>query len=284
MIAFFGMGLLGSGFVRALRRRGEEVHVWNRTPEKARALEDAGARPFDDPAKAVAGATRLHLTLSDDTAVDDTLERARPGFSPGLCIVDHTTTTKSGVAPRVQRWAERGFPFVHAPVFMGPENALRGTGTMVVSGDPAYVDRVKADLAKMTGTLRELGPRPDTAAGFKLLGNLFLMFLTTGFADLLGLAKALDIAPKDAATLFEFFNPGASLPARLQRMLDARYDEPSWALGMARKDVRLMLDEAERADVALAILPTIAQRMDAVLAEGHAARDWSILGKDALQR
>ncbi len=44
MIAWFGTGLLGAGFVGALRRRGEDVRVWNRTPEKARALESVGAQ------------------------------------------------------------------------------------------------------------------------------------------------------------------------------------------------------------------------------------------------
>ena len=64
-IAFFGMGLLGANFVRALLRRGETVHVWNRSVEKARALEGDGAKSFDDPAEAARGATRVHLTLSD---------------------------------------------------------------------------------------------------------------------------------------------------------------------------------------------------------------------------
>ena len=39
-IAFFGTGLMGSGFVRRLRASGHDVNVWNRTVEKARALED----------------------------------------------------------------------------------------------------------------------------------------------------------------------------------------------------------------------------------------------------
>ena len=72
-IAFFGTGLLGSGFVRALRRRGETVHVWNRSPEKAKALEEHGARAFTDPAEAAKGASRVHLTLSDDVSVDEVL-------------------------------------------------------------------------------------------------------------------------------------------------------------------------------------------------------------------
>ncbi|MET0386685.1 MAG: NAD(P)-binding domain-containing protein, partial [Polyangiales bacterium] len=93
MIAFLGMGLLGSNFVRALRKRDEAVQVWNRSAEKAQALTTVGAAVHADPAAAVRGATRIHVTLSDDSAVDDVLERARPGFSHGVIIVDHTTTS-----------------------------------------------------------------------------------------------------------------------------------------------------------------------------------------------
>ncbi len=257
--------------------------MWNRTIEKARALEEVGARVFDDPAEAARGATRVHLSLSDDDAVDDVLERASRALGPGVVIVDHTTTTASGVAPRIAHWAERGIAFVHAPVFMGPQNALESTGTMLVSGNRAHVDAVRDALAAMTGKLVDLGERPDAAASFKLLGNLFLMFLTSGFADMLTLGKALGVPPKEVATLFDFFNPGTSLPARLQRMLDVTAEgTPSWELAMARKDVRLMMDEATRAHVPLAVLPAIAARMDEVIAEGLGHADWAILGKDAL--
>ncbi|HEY2736732.1 MAG TPA: NAD(P)-binding domain-containing protein, partial [Polyangiales bacterium] len=61
MIGFLGMGLLGSNFVRALRRRGEAVQVWNRTPDRARALAELGVAVCDDPAQAARGATRIHL-------------------------------------------------------------------------------------------------------------------------------------------------------------------------------------------------------------------------------
>src|SRR5690348_9715166 len=111
MIAFFGMGLLGSNFVRALRRRGEDVQVWNRSPDKARSLEVEGARAFADPADAARGAARVHLTLSDDAAVDDVLERARAGIATGTVIVDHTTTSAKGVIARVARWRDRGVTF-----------------------------------------------------------------------------------------------------------------------------------------------------------------------------
>jgi 3-hydroxyisobutyrate dehydrogenase len=280
MIAFFGTGMLGSGFVRAFRRRGEDVHIWNRTISKARALEAVGARVFEDPADAARGAARIHLSLSDDEVVDSVLERAQP--TRGTTIVDHSTTSASGIAGRIAYWDARGVTFVHAPVFMNGKNALESTGLMLVSGDPARIDPLRPALAAMTGRLVDLGPRPEAAAAFKLLGNCFLMFLTSGLAELLMLAKATGIAPGDAATLFEYFNPGATIGARLKRMLDAKHEPPSWELAMARKDARIILDEATRAGCAFSVLPAIAQRMDEVIAEGFGTHDWTVLAKDAL--
>ena len=283
MIAFYGMGLLGSGFVRALRRRGEEVQVWNRTHDKAKRLEAEGARAFEDPADAARGATRVHLTLSDDAAVDEVLERMRDGLGAGVLVIDHTTTTPAGVVARRTRWAERGVLFLHAPVFMGPLNALESTGVMLVSGDRPLVARARPVLEPMTGKLADLGERVDAAASFKLMGNLILMFLNAGFADMLALAKALDVPPREAASLLDHFQPGVTLPARLGRMLDARWSEPSWGLAMARKDARLMLEQAASARVPLSVLPAIAARMDQLIAQGHANDDWSVLAKDALE-
>jgi 3-hydroxyisobutyrate dehydrogenase len=279
MIAFFGMGLLGSNFVRALRKRGVDVNVWNRTAEKATALEAVGARAFEGPADAARGATHVHLTLSDGAAFDDVLERARPGFAPGVVVIDHTTTSASGAAARIARWKERGVAFMHAPVFMGPQNALESTGIMLASGASSEVEAIRPHLEPMTGKLVYLGPRPEAAASFKLLGNLFLMFLTTGLADMIALAKALGVSPADAATLFNHFNPGATVAARMKRMVEGNFSDPSWELSMARKDAGLILAEAARAGVPLAIVPTIAARMDEVIAEGHGGDDWTVLGK-----
>jgi 3-hydroxyisobutyrate dehydrogenase len=284
MIAFFGMGLLGSNFVRAFLRRGEDVRVWNRTAEKARALEPDGAKAFAEPARAAEGAARIHLTLSDDAAVDEVLERARPGFAPGVTIVDHTTTSPTGTRERAARWAERGVEFQHAPVFMGPPNALESTGIMLASCDAARVERLRPALEKMTGKLVYLGLGAERAASFKLFGNLFLMFMTSGVAEVLTLAKALDVKPEDAAALFDQFNPGTMIPARAKRMVAGDFSTPSWELAMARKDARLMLEEGERHGVPLPMLPAIAATMDRFLARGHAHDDWTVIASDALDR
>jgi 3-hydroxyisobutyrate dehydrogenase len=282
MIAFFGMGLLGSNFVRALRRRGEDVQVWNRTYERAAALEAEGARAFRDPAEAARGAARVHLTLTDDAVVDAVLEQARPGLSPSTVIVDHSTTSTQGALARMARWRERGITFVHAPVFMAPQNARESTGLMLISGSREGVAALRPALAPMTGKLIDLGERPDAATAFKLLGNMFLICMNGAMADMLSLAKALRVPAGEAASLFEHFNPGATIPGRIKRMVEASFADPSWELQMARKDARLMQEAAAAAGVQFIALPGIAARMDAAIAEGHGENDWTVIARPAV--
>ncbi len=279
MITFLGTGLLGANFVRAFRRRGEAVQVWNRSPEKARALESIGAKAFDDPAEAVRGATRVHIAVSDDAAVDALLGRAQPGLEGGAFIVDHTTTAPAPTVTRIARWTERGMRFQHAPVFMGPANALDATGTMLASGDRAVFDLMAPELERMTGKLVYLGEDPARAASIKLMGNLAIIAMTAGLADMFALARALNVPAEEAAKLLTWFNPGTAMPWRAERMHSGDLTQPTWTLEMARKDTRLMLESAAANGVALAVLPGIAALMDRAIAAGHGAEDWMVIGR-----
>ena len=63
---FLGTGLIGAALAEAACRRGDDVVVWNRTREKAEALEAFGATVATSTEEAVAGATRVHLALTSD--------------------------------------------------------------------------------------------------------------------------------------------------------------------------------------------------------------------------
>ncbi|MFI5163511.1 MAG: NAD(P)-dependent oxidoreductase [Sphingobacteriales bacterium] len=282
MKAFLGMGLLGSNFVKAMIKKGDEVQVWNRTASKAKALEIYGAKVFDQAADAVKCADVIHLTLKDDATVDEVLEKARPGLRPGAIIIDHTTTSKKGAIERTRVWKDRGFTYLHAPVFMGPPNALESTGVMLVSGDQGVIKKAEADLTKMTGKLMNLGPEEGKAAGIKLIGNLFLLSMTAGLADTLALAKAQDIAADDVLELFSSWNPGAMIPARLKKIIQGDFDNPSWELNMARKDAGLMLSAAKEGGKKLNVIPVVAAEMDKWIEKGHGNDDWTIITKESL--
>jgi len=282
MKAFLGMGLLGSNFVRAMRRKDIEVQVWNRTSAKASALEQYGARPFEDVAAAVKGADTIHITLKDDSTVDDVLAKAEPGLMPGAMIIDHTTISKDGAIARTVAWNAKGFTYLHAPVFMGPSNALDGSGYMLVSGDQQVIAKVQEELSAMTGKLINLGPEEGKAAAIKLLGNLFLIAFTAGISDMLALAKVFGVSSDDLLGLFNSWNPGASLPARLKRIASGSFEQPSWELSMARKDAGLMISAADGGGGHLAVIPSVAAEMDKWIQKGYGNYDWSVIAKDNL--
>ena len=272
-IAFLGTGLMGSGFVRRLGAQGHTVQAWNRSPEKARALEGERVRAFERAADAVAGAQRIHLSLADDASVDAVLEPLADVLPAGAWIVDHTTTAVTPTAQRAARWAARGRVFVHAPVFMGPANAAEGSGLMLLSGAPAHRDALLPDLQAMTGKVVWMGEQPERAAAFKLFGNLTLLGLLAVLGDVNRLAHAVGISTHEAFSLFQHFNPGQTLPQRAARIEAQPHAAASFELSMARKDVRLMMEEAARAGVDLYITPAMAALFDAGLARGEGALD-----------
>lgn len=282
MKAFLGTGLLGANFVKAMLRKGDQVQVWNRTASKAKALENDGAAAFENVVDAVKGAEFIHLTLKDDATVSEVLEAASAGFLPGVTIIDHTTTSAQGAIDRTAEWKAKGFTYLHAPVFMGPPNALESSGNMLVSGDQEVIGKVEVGLSEMTGKLINFGAEEGKAAGIKLIGNLFLIAMTAGLSDALGLAKALNIDSADIATLFGSWNPGATAPVRFDKIRAGDFSKPSWELDMARKDAGLMMDAAKQGGIELTVLPAVVVQMDSFITKGHGAEDWSVIAKDNL--
>jgi 3-hydroxyisobutyrate dehydrogenase len=272
-IAFFGTGLMGAGFVRRMIANGHAVRVWNRSPDKARALAQYGAVACATAAEALQGAERIHLSLSDDASVDAVLEPLAGAIPASVWIVDHTTTAVTPTAERFARWQGRGRVFLHAPVFMGPGNALEGSGVMLLSGDKARCDALLPSLQPMTGKVAWLGEAPERAAAFKLFGNLTLIGMQGIFGDVARLAHAVGIAPVDAMGLFTIFNPGATLPARAAKIATGPFSPASFEVAMARKDIRLMIEEAARHGVELKVMPAVASLFDAAIARGEGMLD-----------
>ena len=278
-IAFLGTGLLGSALIEAAAKRGgDRITVWNRTRDKAQALEQFGVTVADTPADAVRGAARVHLVLKDDDVVAEVIAALRPGLAAGAIIVDHTTTQPARTAERATRLDAEGVRYLHCPVFIGPAAARAGQGSILAAGPRALFDAVEPALARMAQQVRYTGERPDLAAVYKLCGNAFIIGLSALVADVFAIAAGADVPPADVLPILELFNPAAVISGRAKSMLAGDFS-PSFELAMARKDVRLMLETA--GDTPLATLPGVATRMDALIAEGHGADDLAVLGRRA---
>lgn len=278
-IAFLGTGLLGAAFAEAAAKRGDTVSAWNRTPDKALALEQFGVKAASTPAEAVRTATRVHLVLKDDAVVDEVIAAARAGLTADAVLIDHTTTLPVRTAERAARLAVQGIHYLHCPVFMGPPAARNAQGSMMVAGPRALFERVQAELAAMTTRLQYMGERADLAAVNKLFGNAMIIGVSALMADILTLAQASGVDPQDAVKLLGLLDLNAMVGGRGGNMAKGNF-AATFELSMARKDVRLMLETA--GDRPMAALPAIAARMDQLIAQGHGAKDTCVLGIDAV--
>jgi 3-hydroxyisobutyrate dehydrogenase len=277
-IAFLGTGLLGSALAEAAAKRGDEVTVWNRTLEKARALEKFGITVAATPADAVRGAKRVHLVLKEDSVVDDVIAKLRPGLDPDAIIVDHTTNLPALTAERVTALNAAGVHYLHCPVFIGPAAGRQGQGTILAAGPRKLFDAVKGELARMATKLEYAGERGDLAAVYKLCGNAFIIGINALVADVFSVASAAHVPPEDALRVVQLFDPSATITGRGRNMIAKSY-APSFELEMARKDVRLMIETA--GSKPLAVLPNVAKRMDELIADGHGAEDLAVMGINA---
>ena len=277
-IAFLGTGLLGAAFAEAAAKRGDSVTVWNRSADKARALESFGIRVAVSAADAVRGAQRVHIVLKDDAVVEDVLGQARAGLSSEAVVIDHTTTLPALTGPRLQRLNADGVKYLHCPVFMGPAAARTAQGSMMVSGPQALFASVEAELARMTGRLVYLGERGDLAAVNKLFGNALIIGLGGTVADVMTMASASSVDAADVLKLFALLDLNA-MASRVGSSMAQRDFTPTFELSMARKDVGLMLQTA--GDKPMAALPGVAARMDQLIAAGHGDKGTAVMAIDA---
>lgn len=279
-IAFLGTGRLGSGFIEAALGRGDRVAVWNRTAGKAQALATLGARVAASPAAAVQGAERVHLVLRDDASVESVIAECRSALAKDAIIVDHTTTQPALTAERATRLNAEGVRYLHCPVFIGPAAARKGQGIILAAGPRVLFDAVKPALEQQAARVEYYGERPDAAAVIKLVGNAYLIGTGAIIADVLTIARSANVGAADAMKFFEFFNPATIVAIRGKSMASGDFTA-SFELTMARKDVRLMMETV--GERPLAALPSIAARMDALIAAGHGGDDFGVVAIDAVR-
>jgi 3-hydroxyisobutyrate dehydrogenase-like beta-hydroxyacid dehydrogenase len=262
--------------VQRFLQSGTEVVVWNRTESKARALERHGARVAASPRDAVASAARVHVVLPDDAVVNHVLEQIAPALDPNTIVVDHSTTLPEATKARAEAMRAARIRYIHAPVFMSPQMAADGVGLMLASGARAEFDAVRPALESMTGEVWYLGERPDLAAAYKLFGNCMLFAISAGLADVIAMARANAVDPVEALGVFQKFQAANIINARGPRMARGETSPASFAVEMARKDVRLMMTAAKAEP--LVALPGVAKRMDDLIAAGRGDEDLAALG------
>ncbi len=158
-IAFLGTGLMGQPMARRLVDAGFDVTVWNRSPEKAKKLEKAGAKVVGHPDEAARGKDIVITMLSEGRAVNQVL------FDLGVFETLHAGTLvidMSSIKPREAKDHEetlktKGIRHLDAPVSGGTQGAADGSLAIMVGGDRQDFKRAEP-IFKHLGRATLVGP------------------------------------------------------------------------------------------------------------------------------
>ncbi len=272
-LAFLGTGTMGLPMARNLVRAGLEIRAWNRTPERARPLEEDGATVAAEPREAAADSELLVTMLSDAVAVLDSAGAALSVLAPGATWVQMSTIGIEGTEMCQRAAGEAGVEFVDAPVLGTREPAEKGQLVVLASGPETVRSRVEPlfdTLGKRTLWLGEAGR--GTRA--KVVVNNWIVGVVGVLAETINLAEALEVDPQ---VFFQALEGGTlDLPyARMKgaAMIDKQFDNPAFRLSLSRKDADLALDAADAARLELPVLTALRERMRRAEADGHGDED-----------
>lgn len=272
-VTVLGTGTMGAGMARNLIGAGLDVTVWNRSPDRARELGDAGARTATDAAEAVAGADVVVTMLFDAGSVAEVMEWALPAVAPGAVWVQTSTVGLEATDRLAELAARHDVAFLDAPVLGTRGPAEQGTLTVLASGPPELRDAVAPVLDAIGARTVWVGERPGDAHKLKLVANSWVLSVITGTAQAVALAAALDLDPQqflDAIAGGPTDSPYAQLKGKA--MIAGEFPV-SFALSGAAKDGRLIAEAMRDADVDDTLMAAVLTLFGAAEDAGHGGED-----------
>lgn len=280
-IAFIGLGTMGSPMAVNMQQAGYTVRGYNRTPEKTRALVEAGGTASSSIAEAVEGAEVVCLMVPDTPDVEAVL-RGKDGVlehaEPGTLIIDF-----SSIRPDISRQLaaearERGLRMIDAPVSGGEAGAKHGVLSIMVGGATEDFDAARDLLCTVGSTVVHVGPN-GSGQTVKAANQLVVGGTMQLVAEAVVFLEAHGVDIESALEVLGGGLAGSKVLEQKRRNMIDRNFEPGFRLELHQKDMGIVSAAAWEAGVVTPLGSTVAQLMAAAVANGLGEMDHSVLLK-----
>jgi 3-hydroxyisobutyrate dehydrogenase-like beta-hydroxyacid dehydrogenase len=271
-VAVLGLGAMGSAIAGKLLGAGHDLTVWNRTPGRDDELVAAGARHADTPAEAMSDREVVITMVTDGPALEQVLfggGGAASAIPKDATLVEMSTIGPTALAAVVERLAP--VSVLDAPVLGSVPSVEAGRLLIFVGGDREVFER-HADLLGLLGTTMYMGAS-GSGAMLKLVNN------AAGIASLVAVGELLaltDRAGLELDTVLDSLAAGplASMIERWRPRLKDEDQSSYFRLALARKDLALAFDEADRLGTRLTVPEAAAARCDEAIEAGLGDEDF----------
>ena len=275
--AFIGLGVMGAPMAGHLARAGHDVAVYNRSEDKARdwAQKHRG-RTYSSVAKAVEGCDIVFSCVGADRDVREVFDAAAPAMRRGALFVDHTTASAELARDLAEKAEKAGFGFLDAPVSGGQAGAEAGRLSVMAGGSPSTFAEAEPIMRAYAANITLIGPAGSGQLA-KMVNQICIAGIVQGLAEGLHFAKRAGL---DVEKVIAAVSKGAAqswqMENRWKTMVEGRFDF-GFAVDWMRKDLGLVLEEAERNGAKLDLTALVDQFYADVQAMGGRRWDTSSL-------
>ena len=271
-VGIVGLGLLGSAIAARLIAAGHEVIGYDLSPECRTSLLAAGGAAAESAEAVVRQCDVVVISLPDSKVVANVLDSLSPQLRPGLRIIDTTTGAPEETTMIAASLAKRGVEYLDATVLGSSVQTRCGDVVVMVGGSAESFAVSRELLASFAREVFYVGP-VGAGSRMKLVVNLVLGLNRAVLAEGLTLAKALELdLPQALAVLQSGAAYSAVMDSKGEKMLTGDFS-PQARLSQHLKDVRLMLEAAERTATPLPLSEVHRQLLDRAEAAGFGDAD-----------
>lgn len=273
---------MGAAMARNLLRAGHQVTAYNRTRDKAAALEADGARVADSPGSAVRDCQIAITMLADDAAVEQTVG-GPDGIAanlPARAVHLSASTISTALARRLASvHDEHGQGYLSTPVFGRPEAAESRKLLVVAGGAADLIESCRPVFEAIGRETFVAGPEPWQANAVKLCGNFLLASMLESFGEAYATLRKAGVEPHLFLNTMNalFASPVYANYGRL--VADQQYEPAGFALRLGLKDARLVVETALECASPMPIASLVRDRLLAGVAQGQGDLDWSSVAR-----
>jgi 2-hydroxy-3-oxopropionate reductase len=275
-VGFIGLGAMGRPMALHVHQAGHDLHVWARRPESAAGLPATVCATPAELGRRCAVVFTIITSSADVEAVALGADGLIEGMAPDSVLIDCSTIAPDAARRIAARFAERGVHMLDAPVSGGTQGAIDATLAIMAGGDAAVLERVRPLLGCLGQRIVHIGPNGAGQVA-KACNQMIMVAAIEAAAEAMRLAAAAGV---DCAKVKQAL-AGGSAASRVLDVMGERMVRRDFAAGIEarlhHKDFGLVLEAARKSGVPVPLTATVAQQLNALMAQGWGKDDTASL-------